>query len=471
MTRCSGWRTYGLTGVIWVVLTGAGVGADTTDRPVTQLTDAELVKAYETAGLALAGTGEEPTDAAIARVARLDRDPRIQAMWTVKAEILRRGAKVVPALLAFLEQEAPKEREKDPADWIVLSFTGDALELLARIGDPRAAPLALRVLEGWEGKVNKCEQWAAIPALEKLTHFSFHRLQPFHDTYADSVEHPDAMAADYFAECATPARLYKEWMAGEGSDPATWVRMAMQRAWQLLASENLEQVYCAAEFLRPAAGHDEAPGATLARLAEIVGKTKKGWGKYNYKFAGRPLGAPLGNWVELVADYGPRARPYVAVLLRIQKEQGRSDWTCANLRKVGGPEVMAFLFEALPRQRGVIGEVQVGIARWAGRRFDSDADCLAWWEANKHKMPQEWLAANLDVLVEQADRNPPGVGWLAREVLPDLPVGASEDRGFALPSPDVGTSGVKEPFRVKWLQEHRRELRYDENAGCFRLAR
>lgn len=494
MTKCNDWRTNGLLCAVWVIFACASVGADTNTLSVAQLTDAELIKEYETAGLTLAGTGMEPTDEPIARIAWPFHNARVQA---VKAEIVRRGSAVVPALIAFLEQEAPKERT-DPGHGLVLSFTGDALGLLAQIGDTKGAPIALRILEGWDGKVNKWEQSAALGALERLTHFCFHKVRPHHRNYADSVEHPNAMVVEFFAECATPARLYKQWMEGEGRYPSKWVGMATQQARQLLASEDLEQVYCAAAFLRPAAGRDNTPDATLARLAEIVGKMKKGRKQYSYEFAGKPVPVSFANWVNMVSNYGPRARPYAATLLRIQKEQDRNYWSgYAELRKVGGPEVMSFLFDVLPKisakaarissgsdARGGFSsddprgwwldsqrEVRYGIDRWAGRVFDSDADRLAWWEANKGKPPQEWLAANLDVVAEQVDKGVLWAEWIAREVLPDLPVGASENIGSVMASQDVGMKRVEGPFRVKWLHEHRPELRYDEDAGCYRLIR
>jgi hypothetical protein len=475
MATCNGWKINGLIVAIGVMVACAGVGADTNTLSLAPLTDAELIQTYEAAGLALAGTGREPTDGPCISSA-----PKIIdfGMEAIQAEILRRGSAVVPALIDFLEREVPQDRQapvRGPAPSFAgngaLSFTGNALDLLARIGDTRGASITLSILEGWEGKATRWEQGAALDALERLTHVCFRSLN---GNCANSVEHPTAIRAASFPDYATPARLYKQWMEGEGRDPTNWVGIATQRAREMLTSEDLEQVYGAAAFLQSAADHDTTPDATLARLADIVGKMKQGWKKGRYEFAGKPVPVLFGNWVAMISNYGPRARPYAATLLRIQKEQGRNNWSgYASLRKVGGPEVMTFLFEVLPglRSGDAQREVRLGIDRWAGRVFDSDADRLAWWKANKSRPPQEWLAANLDVVAGQADTGVLWAGWIAREVLPDLPVGVSENIGSVMAMRDVGMRRVEGPFRVQWLHAHRHELRYDEDAGCFRLIR
>jgi hypothetical protein len=495
MATGNGWKINGLIVAIGVMVACAGVGADTNTLSLAPLTDAELIQTYEAAGLALAGTGREPTDGPCISSAPKIIDFGVEA---IQAEILRRGSAVVPALIDFLEREVPQDRQapvRGPAPSFAgngaLSFTGNALDFLARIGDTRGASITLRILEGWEGKATRWEQGAALDALERLTHVCFRSLN---GNCANSVEHPTAIRAASFPDYATPARLYKQWMEGEGRDPTNWVGIATQRAREMLTSEDLEQVYGAAAFLQSAADHDTTPDATLARLADIVGKMKRGGKKGRYEFAGKPVPESIHNWLAMISNYGPRARPYAATLLRIQKEQGWNNWAgYAPLRKVGGPEVVSYLFAVLPeisaKADKISGgaearagfrnddpqgwwlssqrEVRFGIDRWAGRVFDSDVDRLAWWEANKSRPPQEWLAANLEVVVAQADTGVLWAGWIVREVLPDLPMGVSDPGGNWW---DPGIRRVEGPFRVKWLHEHRDALRYDANAGCFRLA-
>jgi hypothetical protein len=236
-----------------MMLACACMGGDALSNPqltdaevaAAKLTDADLIKEYESAGLSVNGNEERKLTDEDNRLAFSVPNARLQA---AQSEILQRGSQMVPALTAFLEQEAPKEREKDPATGLIISFTSDALGLLAQLGDPRAAPIALRILEGWDGKVNKWEQSAALRALERLTYFTFHKVRPHRSNYADSLQHPDAMDVESFTDCATPARLYREWMKGEGSDPPQWAEIARKRARRLLASDDLEQVYCAATF-------------------------------------------------------------------------------------------------------------------------------------------------------------------------------------------------------------------------------
>jgi len=42
-------------------------------------------------------------------------------------------------------------------------------------------------------------------------------------------------------------------------------------------------------------------------------------------------------------------------------------------------------------------------------------------EKNRGRLREQWLAENLDMLVNQADAQDPRAEWLAREVLPDIP--------------------------------------------------
>ncbi|MCL1920879.1 MAG: hypothetical protein FWG50_07345 [Kiritimatiellaeota bacterium] len=454
-----------------------------------ELTDAELIQEYEAAGLAANGIlVSHLTDEYCHYPAFIDPDPRLE---TVQAEIRQRGSRVVPALIAFLEQEVPKEREKEK-NGLTLSFVSDVLQLLTQIGDPRAAPIALRILEGWDGKANEHKQRAALGALQRLTYFSFRKIKPHVVPYQDSLEHPEVVDVGHSSYYEAMAKRYREWMEGEGKEPSQWIELARKRARQLLASEDFEQVYCAATFLRPSAGRDDNPDATLARLAEIVGQMKKGNKPHRYELAGKPVPVSYANWTGMIAEYGPRARPYAATLLRIQKEQGMNNWSgYAQLRKIGGLEILTFLFEVLPKVTAEVSileakglrsftsddprgwwfdsqrEVRFGIDRWAGRMFDSDAEREAWWKENKTKSPEEWLAANLDVLNEQVASNKRWVRAFAHEILPDMPGCAMEWEGEKV---GIGKRRDAEPFRIEWLDEHRKELRYDANAGCFRLA-
>ena len=478
--------------LLWIVCITAGCWlacAGSAFADLEKLTDAELIAEYEAAGLAVNGPFEYPPTDGVIRPSFSIPNPRLQ---TAQREIFKRGSQIVPALIAFLEQEVPKEREVNPKFNRPVSFVSDVLQLLETINDPRAAPIALRILEGWDGKANEQRQYAALDALEKLTYCCFHKVKPHHGSERDSLEHPQAMNVESFVdEYTTPAKLYREWMQGEGKDPSQWLAIARKRARQLLAGEDFDQVYCAATFLRPdCAGRDDNPDATLARLAEIVAKMKKGDEPDAYTLDGKPVPVSYANWTAMITDYGPRARPYAAVLLRIQKEQGMNDWGgYAQLGEIGGPEILSYFFEVLPKisaeadkiakedgERAAYRggdprlawldsqrEVRFGIDRWAGRLFDSDAEREAWWKENKTKPPEDWLFANLDILNKQVADNKLWAWGIAQEVLPDMP--GDPDR-----RQEVGKDKIEEAFREEWLGEHRDKLRYDANAGCFRLA-
>jgi hypothetical protein len=117
-------------------------------------------------------------------------------------------------------------------------------------------------------------------------------------------------------------------------------------------------------------------------------------------------------------------------------------------------------------------ECRGGIDRWAGRSFDSDADRFAWWKVNKDKSPEQWLRNSLGITAQRADTaDRTGAhpeAWLFHEVLPDAPYAVDESKVLAPRSVYIlGTE--QEPYRVKWLDQHRAELVYDANTGAFRL--
>jgi len=447
--------------VLWIVCITVGCWlacAGSAFADLEKLTDAELIAEYEVAGLAVNGKFEEPPMDGGPRLALSFPNPRFQAaQW----EILQRGVQMVPTLIAFLEQEVPKEREKNPKFNRPVSFVDDVLKMLVQINDPRAAPVALRILEGWDGKANERKQSAALGALQRLTYFSFHKIKPHRVPYQDSLEHSKAINIEYSSEYATSARLYREWLEGEGKDPSQWLELARKQARQMLASEDLDLVYHAATFLRPETGRDDDPDATLARLVEIVGKMKKG--KNGYEFAGKPVPNPDANWTGMIDKL--QKKDGLKILTSLFEALPKVSAQADRIRKTDGENARYTSDDPRLAALGSQREVRLGIDRWAGRVFDSDAEREAWWKENKTKSPEEWLLANLDILNEQVANDKLWAWAIAHDVLPDMPGYPYGER-----RPEVGKRKVEEPFRVEWLNEHRKELRYDANAGCFRLA-
>ena len=117
-----------------------------TNRPDTEakgsdlkgLSDADLIKEYERAGLALAGTDALPMDIPPETGIRLSpSDPRYHHFREVRHAIFRRGSEIVPGLLESLRREVGIEREK--VTWGRRpGFTRDMMDLLVSMSNPRA---------------------------------------------------------------------------------------------------------------------------------------------------------------------------------------------------------------------------------------------------------------------------------------------------------------------------------------------
>jgi hypothetical protein len=492
-------RSLLLAALLVLLVVPVGFAADQRTKEVREklrkLSDAELIQQYAQSGLTLRGTPDAPTDEPIARAANASFGPP-SAFELARAEILRRGEQMVPALLAFLKTEAVTRRPADRNE-LSVSFTGDVLRMLWRIGDARAVPLAIEILDGMNGQVGPHTRRIALDAVERLTYCAMHRVVPHHSNYADAVEHADAVREETFQDLGVAARMYRDWLTGEGKDPGQWFSLARSRARRLIAGDDPDAIYCAAVFLGQGKRDDDS-AATLKRLADVIDAMKPGAEKYSFTYLGKSVSAPAGNWALLLSRYGPAARPYAKTLIRLQQANGDNSWSdYANLRKVGGLEILAHLFEMLPRINEEVAkiqadpktpkgfsssdprlgwissqrEVQLAIDRWAGRLFKSDVERIAWWQKNKDRPPEAWLAENLETLVKQADAGETWGDWLAAELLPDLP--KSERFRGTVPLEEEPEEQPVEvpsgPFREKWLREHKARLAYDSAAGVFHL--
>jgi hypothetical protein len=438
-----------------------------------KLTNEELIREYEAAGTELERYFPEDRHGE-------SRFPPLPRLNSARGEIVHRGRAVAPELIRFLEQEAPKTRPESKHG-ARLSFTSDTLSMLVRIGDERAAPVMLRILSGFDGKVDLDERHAALDALRSLTHASFTIIVPSTGYCRDAVEAPEALRSDGWSDLDQQAGLYRQWFEGEGRDAAQWLAIARSRARAQLAGKDIRQIYCAAAFLCTSPANDDDPGATLAVLMPVIDKLKRAPNgePYEYDYEGVRAPMPIGNFVQLAANSGPRARPYSSTFIRYQREVGDLEWEgYVPLRAVGGTEILAHLFALLPsigaeaekleadpqrptrfdpgdpRMKPLMARraIQDAIDRWAGRLFESDAERVAWWEANKTQTGEQLLRPNLALLMKQADEGATRqVPFLARQVLPELP---EQGEGH---------------FRQAWLEKHRAALVYDENAGVFRL--
>jgi len=435
-----------------------------------EISNADLLREYERAGLALRGTLDIVTDQPISRpVAGAASGYRY--FQRVRAEIIRRGTAIVPDLLEFLRQEIPKQRPKE-ANSVAPGFSSDVIEMLVAIADSRAAGVLVDILGG-EGHPNRDHTYAALGGLERITFCSFYKVDPHHRLFQDTVEHAAAALPDN-APPDQAALLYRIWLSGEGKDPSRWLPLARQRARQILAANDLSRIYCVAVFLRPyrdpwyrlhETGRDDRPNETLARLGEIVGQFKKAGSSYRWRSQDIPQAS--GNWICLLADYGPMARPYAETLIRLQEESGLDDWGgIERLRLVGGEKIMAFFFRCLPSVKNdSVTRCRGGIDRWAGRVFTDDAARLKWWEANHEKSQEAWLAEGLSVAAAQADAGYHEARQILAEIVPAIWQAGPSDDGLEAVLPKDRWP----PSCSDWVKTHKTDLLYDEQLGGFRL--
>jgi hypothetical protein len=466
---------------------------DTNETELAELSDEELLQEYERAGLALAEEGIVISNRHDHLNSLMHSNNTSTRRWLdVKEEVQQRGSEIVPELIALLEIEAPLSRQASGYHQ-AMSLTAEILELMVAADDPRCVNIMLRILEGWDGKVTPGEQRNAVYAIERLTRCRFRESIPHHDTYAESVEHEDALPSSPFPEPEVIAEKYRVWLGDINIDMVAWKASASIRAHEILDGPDLRKTYCAAAYLSYRLEDDGDPDATIQRLASILDRMKKEEGPYAYSITysldegSVPVPVHVANWMGMLAAYGPRARPFAASLLRIQQDQELNRWSgYALLRRIGGPEIVAYCIEVLPdvskeaeHVRSITPEgtgfssddpegwwfdsqreVRFGIDRWAGRLFETDAERYTWWEANREKSPETWLRDNLRTVVQQTDDNVLWARWIAYEILPDMPK-TSPEEDEDVPNGDA--------FRTRWLDENIDTLEYDPLIGCFRV--
>lgn len=464
------------------------LAADPADpKRLQALPVAELLQEYEAAGLALEGTNDVPTDEPISRLAMRSPSPEALRFYAARQEIFRRGTTILPQMMAFAETEALRKRSGQVA------FTTDMLGLLAELRDPRAATAALHILELNENQTRRGARRKALDVLERLTFCAFHRVVPHSLTDSQSVQHPDAIPEDFYEDLGQAATLYGRWLAGEGKDPTTWLKLARQRARRLLASEDPDTIYCVARFFQTDLARDDDPAATLARLAAVLSEFQPTNDPYAYTYRGRKA-TTIGNWLAILADYGASSRPHTPVMLRIARQLGdHHDNIYGMLGRIGGPHIMAYLFEKLPLVRNRVTlikadpklpeffasddvrlawlvslqEIRSSIDRNAGRVFATDDERKDWWKANRTKPAEQWQVDNLETLISQAEAGTPHAAWIAYTLIPDLPKPPR-------PTPQASKEPQTKPPRPeglrRWLQENRSQLKYDPLRGIFKLA-
>ena len=199
-----------------------------------------------------------------------------------------------------------------------------------------------------------------------------------------------------------------------------------------------------------------------------------------------------------IANAGPAARPHVRHLI----DGAGTPITWDRFRQlalVGGEEAMTQMVRVLPHLREIAERAapidadldtssdlpmearnallayrgcRWAIERWAGRGFKTDAEIERWWNAAKSRTQRDWLTDALAATAAAADAGDAKAQYLIRCILPDLPH-AEDDEHIDPPWSSREVVRFKEqrrgPYRVRWLNEHRAKLGYDEQQSCYRL--
>ena len=435
---------------------GTSLGSQTEAARAGSMTDEQLLEWARRFGL------EErqfifflEDDAAMSPEARFKR--------AVLTEIRRRGSSLEPALIQLVLREAPQQTTQEGSRHVRW-----AMCKLASIRSTHSAAALLKVLEGGDGGICEAVRRYALHSLECLTYHRFRPTAIEHGCGYEAIEHQGMVPAN--GDLGRIADFYEIWLAGEGKAPQEWFGRARARARAMLQSRDPRQVYLGAKFLSKCDYHsgarhrrDDQPGRTLARVIEVLRQLEPDGDGYAWR--GTKLPGRRGHWIFLATRHGPRARPYSALLMKLETEYGR-DRMCRSTSAVGGEVLMAYYFDSLPRlsTKDALGGCRYAIGRWAGRLFSNDDERIRWWQENKDKTQEQWLRESLPVLVRQAAR--PGLPGLvasstAATILPDLPMKRTKADGYGNPRAD-------DP--VGWLRLNRSRLRYDEQAGAFRLA-
>jgi hypothetical protein len=454
-------------------------------------------------------------------------DPDADRLSMLRQEIVRRGVVIGPLLIDVLKEHAvrnPDLRREDPPPH---GLAREMMELLARIGDARAAPVMLDILSG-KLRCNRFVTESALTEIEKLTFVRFRKFEPHHTSFGNAVCAQDAKTEpdDRTFEPPKPgprqayireiAAKYTKWLAdhpADGSDSTPWAKEAVRMARAWLESDDLVEGYNAASFLSSgpyrSRAVDDDPARTLRRIAAILDqcevasceKTDMGFAYYSYRYkpTGVLLPVSIHNWTGLMLQFRSVPPQYTALFIRLDREMPDYPGAMAgNFFHVSGRDAMAYRIEAYKRlcaQAAKAGidlaldlnklkdrkhqtitwntqEYRWGIERWAGRTFAGDAEMDAWWAAEKEKTQQQWLEAGLPITAARADAGDRQSQYLLRLMLgnalpnpPDHLVWM--EPGFSADPPPHAERG--EAFRVKWVKENGAQLKCDGERGVFVL--
>jgi hypothetical protein len=488
------------------------------------MSDRDLLEEYERRGTAMKGTGIGPLDDGSIFQSWVNYQDDRKFSWDRSCEeIVRRGGTMVPLLIDMLKREVPRNVKVHNGIY-GFGFARTLMEMLSEIGDPRPVPLLLDIAAGFNGRANPMLRTVALDSVEKLTFISFARsvrsnghnfdAVPVLDNLLDMVWLNRTYSDEY---CDASVKRYRGWLGTEGSDPSKWLSLAQSRARRLLAGDDLEAIYQTAEFLQgplpPLANRtpnrDDNSNATMARIGQILRDAK--WtgrdvdGTDIYSWGGKEVHAYSGGIrTDLLAHYGPRARAYVPNLIKMLQQENTPWQRLADGNEIGGKPWMAELISMLPATDAKLAKfgytpltsmhdvgsytvndpmhprldavtlsqtIRWGIDRWSGRVMADGIEINTWWGANQDKTEQQWLEESLEITASRADHADARNQYLLRLMVPDLP--ADDYEGSWCPPPNSVQPEIEsrpgKPFRLDWIRQHRNNLVYDVERGCFRL--
>jgi len=443
-----------------------------------------------------------------------------ERLAVLKREIIRRGAEIGPLLIDGLKEQALLNPDLSPRDDSLppRGIARELMDMLAQIGDARAAEVMLDIISG-KLNCNFFVTQAAVENIERLTQVRFRQFDS--QTYAsEAVRGPDATVQPFLPKDRKSylrdlAPKYARWIAqhpAKDADATRWTNEALRMARAWLDGDDLAEAYNAAWFLRSGARRprivDDDPARTTSQLAAIleqceVASSSKSDGYtfygHRHKPTGQTLPISINSFTGLLTDGPSVPSKYAALLIRLEREMPENPGSLArDLWKVSGTEAMAYRVEVYTRlladvnKLGINSQMDVsnmqdrthlglimncqyyrwGIERWAGRTFATDAELDAWWSAEKDKTQQQWLESGLPLTAAKADAGDRQSQYLLRLVLGKALPNKPDHNVWLLPGsssepPPRAEKG--EPFRVRWLADHAGRLSCDVERGVFVL--
>lgn len=177
--------------------------------------------------------------------------PETSRFLEAREEIVARGSSIVRPLSEFLEHHI-EFKSGSYHEAHLYSLVDGTLELMARIGSPVVVDPIMRVLENTNGHRTPMSRRVAIKAMQHVTHVSFQIVRSDSGDATVAIQHPLAIKVEFVQkpdDLEAVAKLYRDWLSGDGIDPSRWPEVAEGLARDRFVKGNREARKCAADFL------------------------------------------------------------------------------------------------------------------------------------------------------------------------------------------------------------------------------